>query len=261
MAVLLTIGRKASGKLGDIMRWAWKSGMIAAGLLCQAASIGFAAEAVIYEYDDWSVTIAPRGSSTANAKRVRVTTSTVSPAVHATSIAAKDDNRIQVRPVSLEQVAPAPAPELDAPPTPAVGDVVKPRGTPVTSPTTPEQPLSLSVDPVPPCVNCNEPVITPRLREPDDAVTAIPSQAQLYRDIYFGLPFLRAEYNANPSYRHDTTMELLFNQMRPTVIQRGTTNVNNYGPYGGGYGAGYGYGSWDPPYYPFSYGLRIHHSR
>lgn len=237
--------------------------MIAAGLLCHAASIGFTAEAVIYEYDDWSVTIAPRGSSTANAKKIRVGTPTITPAAYETSVAVKDENRLQVRPVSLEQVAPAPAPalELDSLPAPAEPQVVKPRETPTPASATAEQPLSLSTDASPPCVNCNEPIITPRLREPDDGITAIPAQAQLYRDIYFGLPFIRAEYNANPSYRHDTTMELLFNQMRPTVIQRGTTNVNNYGPYGGGYGAGYGYGYWDPPYYPFSYGLRIHHSR
>lgn len=101
--------------------------------------------------------------------------------------------------------------------------------------------------------------------------TPFAPQTALYRDIYFSIPFNRAEYNAYPSYRHDATMELLFNQMRPTVIQRGTQNVYHFGMgYGydtvGGlnyaYGPGYGYGPGFPQqYYPYNYGLRIHSSR
>jgi len=49
---------------------------------------------------------------------------------------------------------------------------------------------------------------------------------RLYRQVYNAIPFSRAEYDANPSYRHDATMEFLFGQMRPTVIQRGTTKVD-----------------------------------
>jgi hypothetical protein len=50
--------------------------------------------------------------------------------------------------------------------------------------------------------------------------------ARLYRQVYNAIPFSRAEYDASPSYRHDATMEFLFGQMRPTVIQRGTTKVD-----------------------------------
>lgn len=32
------------------------------------------------------------------------------------------------------------------------------------------------------------------------------------------IPFSRAEYEANPSYRHDSAMELMFGAMRPTTI-------------------------------------------
>lgn len=41
-----------------------------------------------------------------------------------------------------------------------------------------------------------------------------------YQRIYQSIPFRRAEYLANPSYRHDATMEILFQKLRPTVIHR-----------------------------------------
>ena len=40
-----------------------------------------------------------------------------------------------------------------------------------------------------------------------------PSYMQIRRSI----PFLRSEYEANPSYRHEATMELLLGQLRPVV--------------------------------------------
>ena len=84
--------------------------------------------------------------------------------------------------------------------------------------------------------------------------TVVP-QTALYRDIYNSIPFSRAEYNANPSYRHDATMEFLFNQMRPTVIQRTTAMANDYNYHDSLYFYP------QQPYYPYSYGLRIHRSR
>jgi hypothetical protein len=41
-----------------------------------------------------------------------------------------------------------------------------------------------------------------------------------YLDVYRSIPFIRAEYDANPSYRHDATMEILFGQLRPTVVHK-----------------------------------------
>lgn len=41
-----------------------------------------------------------------------------------------------------------------------------------------------------------------------------------YADAYSTVPFSRTEYEANPSYRHDTAVELMFGQMRPTTIMR-----------------------------------------
>lgn len=83
------------------------------------------------------------------------------------------------------------------------------------------------------------------------------SLSQMYSEVYRSIPFNRAEYNANPSYIHDATMEFLFGQMRPTVIHRNTTTVNHHHT---GYGFnGYAY----PPiqaYIP-GVGLRIHRTR
>ena len=81
--------------------------------------------------------------------------------------------------------------------------------------------------------------------------------SQRYSEVYRSIPFNRSEYNANPSYIHDATMEFLFGQMRPTVIHRNTTTVNHHHT---GYGFnGYAY----PPvqaYIP-GVGLRIHRTR
>ena len=41
-----------------------------------------------------------------------------------------------------------------------------------------------------------------------------------YQQIYNSIPFNRAEYRVNPSYRHDATMEILFGKQRETTIQR-----------------------------------------
>jgi len=44
-----------------------------------------------------------------------------------------------------------------------------------------------------------------------------------YDRIYRSIPFRRSEYLANPSYRHDATMEILTGIPRPTVINRHDT--------------------------------------
>lgn len=54
--------------------------------------------------------------------------------------------------------------------------------------------------------------------------------AQQYREIFDALPFLRSQYDVNPTYRHDTTMELLFGQMRPMTINRTTIDVKQQQP-------------------------------
>ncbi len=45
-----------------------------------------------------------------------------------------------------------------------------------------------------------------------------------YAAIYHSIPFSRVEYAANPSYRHDATMEILFGKLRPTTIHKHQTS-------------------------------------
>ena len=60
---------------------------------------------------------------------------------------------------------------------------------------------------------------------PDDKAPVVPVEQGTidptnYQRIYDSIPFNRTEYNANPSYRHDTAMEIMFGKMRKTVILR-----------------------------------------
>jgi hypothetical protein len=41
-----------------------------------------------------------------------------------------------------------------------------------------------------------------------------------YQQAYDSVPYSRTEYLANPGYRHEAAMELLFGQLRPTTIVR-----------------------------------------
>jgi hypothetical protein len=63
------------------------------------------------------------------------------------------------------------------------------------------------------------------------AVTILPNaprgatvNGRTYEDVYASIPYRRAEYLANPGYRHEATMEILFGQLRPKTV------VSNYTP-------------------------------
>ncbi len=63
----------------------------------------------------------------------------------------------------------------------------------------------------------------------EEGITIVPnvrhqSQAGEYRRIYDSIPYSRTEYLANPSYRHDTAMEIL------TGIPRQSAGQGNYVP-------------------------------
>lgn len=47
-------------------------------------------------------------------------------------------------------------------------------------------------------------------------------QRMSYADALAEIGFSRAEYEANPSYRHEAAMELMFGQMRPTTVVKQT---------------------------------------
>lgn len=55
-----------------------------------------------------------------------------------------------------------------------------------------------------------------------------------YWTIYQSIPFLRSQFDANPAYRHDATMELLTGNARPTVIHHhDAANCAPYAPAAG----------------------------
>jgi len=65
-----------------------------------------------------------------------------------------------------------------------------------------------------------------------------------YVGAYASIPFSRAEYEANRSYRHEAAMEILFGKLRPMVIHKYAPqsrspqfSFGNYGryPFRGGY--------------------------
>lgn len=61
----------------------------------------------------------------------------------------------------------------------------------------------------------------PTIEEPATSVRRNEPQvlnSEAYREIYNSIPFSRTEYLANRDYRHETTMEILFGQLRPKTV-------------------------------------------
>ncbi|WP_145367182.1 hypothetical protein [Maioricimonas rarisocia] len=56
--------------------------------------------------------------------------------------------------------------------------------------------------------------------QPLDGVSRVMVNGMTYEQAYASIPYRRHEYLANPSYRHEAAMELLFGQMRPTTIHK-----------------------------------------
>ncbi|MBI5758631.1 MAG: hypothetical protein HZA46_08945 [Planctomycetales bacterium] len=53
---------------------------------------------------------------------------------------------------------------------------------------------------------------------PSSEIDAKTKKPLTYQEAYDSIPFSRAEYDANPAYRHDAAMELVFGMQRPTTI-------------------------------------------
>lgn len=216
-------------------------GMVAA-MACSSTTIGFATEPIVQEFDGWKITITPGPSSRPDVPP--------SPAVVTSKTASASSGSIQL--VSLRQdVTPlAPVPVLDKDNSAPVP------GTPVADPAIDGLPVIIPGESSHCCDS------TPTVSAPEGTVDPR-YLAQMYQEIYKSIPFIRAEYDGNPTYIHDTAVEFLFGKMRPTVIHRGTTNVNQNHPHG--YGVPYAYGGWGYAYPPLQLvvpgtGLRIHRS-
>ena len=70
-------------------------------------------------------------------------------------------------------------------------------------------------------VNGAEPAKSFPINGEDEKPTVSPDD---YRRVYNSIPFNRAEYNANPSYRHEATMSILFGK-RPSTVYRFTPSA------------------------------------
>jgi hypothetical protein len=64
------------------------------------------------------------------------------------------------------------------------------------------------------------PAEAPSLGTPASAASGGFSPNMSYAEAYAMVPFSRSEYEANPSYRHDAAMELMFGTMRPQYQMR-----------------------------------------
>lgn len=216
-----------------------RSGVVAG--LCVAASVAGATEPFVQDFDGWKITIRPGVSALGDS---------VPPGPQTTGASAKGTIRL----VSFQE-PPAPAPALaPAGSRPAARPTETEDGFPVINPGESDWCCDSTTK-----VSAPEGSVDPRYL------------SQMYNEIYKSIPFIRAEYHANPSYIHDTTVEFLFGKMRPTVIQRGTTVIRHDYPAGfdqpwayGGYGGfgGYGYGGYGYPGLQLvvpGTGLRVHH--
>ena len=211
------------------IRWLTGGAMVLLG-----AALVCAAEPAVQDFDGWKITITPGDFPIARGTKDHVPPSPVVAPTVSTS-----PQLFEVKLVSLRQNAKGE--ESDAP-APAE------RLTPAPTPTPDARELDLPVIVPGECCGREQTVaVDPPAGRVDPRYLS-----QMYSEVYRSIPFNRAEYNANPSYIHDSTMELLFGQMRPTVIHRNTTTVYHHH-------TGYAY----PPvqaYIP-SVGLRIHRTR
>lgn len=173
-----------------------------------------AGEAVVQKFGDWTVTIQP------GPRGIGVRDLVASPA------------KSEIQLISHVQAADADeaADPVEVPPAPAQSEATSPAATPAELPTV-----------IAPCAS-GSPACDPM------------AMVKLYSQVYDQIPFSRAEYAANPSYRHDAAMEFLFGKMRQTVVYRNAVS-QSYAPaampaYSPMYSP-YGFNSF---YYPFYYG-------
>lgn len=84
------------------------------------------------------------------------------------------------------------------------------------------------------------PAYVPPPEAPVSAATGSSPPRMTYWEAYQSIPFLRAEYEANPSYRHEAALELMMGALRPTtIVKQNASAYSRYpDPYRGFLGAG-----------------------
>lgn len=188
---------------------------LAAGVMCLAATNSFASEPIVQEIDGWKITIRPGASSSPD----------VPPAPRPASPAPAKSQTGKIQLISLRQDVPELSPQVGGPVPESVVSQSELNDLPTITPG--ESSYCCESKTI---VNPPEGSVDPRYL------------SQMYSEIYKSIPFIRAEYDANPSYINDNTVEFLFGKMRQTIIQR-TTNVNqNYSGGYGGFGVPWAYG-------------------
>ncbi len=113
--------------------------------------------------------------------------------------------------ISAQEAAPADAQPVETQPTEEAIPTADPVGSPESTTQLPP-PLMTEGESVP----MTAPVDCP------------PAMASRYLEVYASIPFFRSEYLANPSYRHEATMEILFGQLRPTVVHKYQPQARDY---------------------------------
>ena len=159
-----------------------------------------------------------------------------------------DDGPQMLDPSTPPAVQPAPQPSADLPPMPA--EPVAPRELEQTSATAQ---LGASVTHFP----AEDWTVTISPRQPSTATI----NGRRYSEVYASIPYSEAEYLANPGYRHEATMEVMFGHLRPKTTvseyQPRTVPKPYYTPY-----KPYRYSQtelqrWYPSSAPFSFGFPI----
>jgi hypothetical protein len=88
----------------------------------------------------------------------------------------------------------------------------------------PAEEIALQVEPA--AAAADPPAPAEYFEAPSHGIAIIPAESakpvevngRTYEDVYRSIPFNHTEYMANPSYRHEATMEILFGQLRPMTI-------------------------------------------
>lgn len=183
--------------------------------------------------EDWSITITPASYIVAVAASAPATPEIPAPPLAVTTTEVAQAEAPQTEAPAAE-ATPAEAPPAEVPqPEPAVQGEVVPQAEPPASTT--EHGVEIVPNP-----------------------TGVP-QVRAYKAIYDAIPFNRTEYLANPSYRHETAMELLTGNQRQIVVHRNYTPQLNqasprfplflYNQYYGYRSPGFG-----GPYFPYAFG-------